>query len=491
MRRGMRFALAAGVLVSLCSVQARVQSHNGRAALPNEWWNSAAAIVRVSLNPVEPERSFPIDPKRAGPILERYKREGISAIEIFAPYHGGHSFRGLDIINPFEIDPRIGTMEDFRSLVRLIHGKGMAVTVFVNLGYASAEAPEFLKAERDEEAGKTTAETRRFLWSNRVDATPPEDGNNSYFLIGDRKKSFWAYSARAGKYFWTTWEGPNLSGKVVRLPQYNWRSDEFQQRAVKIVRFWMDQGIDGMVVDAANWYLGYTWQIGRKRITDVARSYGNAYLQPEGAGGFGDDPVAWITEGGWNSVQDYGLGIWWKKNTDVLNQAIETGDPRPIERKLRDYHDRVVAAGGTLYYGPDQRPHSEDPAKTRLYLATEALVGDLVAVSARQAMELDPEIAKLFRMKAAHPALYQASARRPLPTNDDDKYYAFLRTAAHDSERVLVVMNFQPEPEKIVVDLSGVLSRRLVDLLDGGVLEPRTRMSISVPAYGYRLFRVD
>jgi len=57
--------------------------------------------------------------------------------------------------------------------------------------------------------------------------------------------------------------------------------------------------------------------------------------QPEGAGAFREDPVAWITEGGYNSVQDYGLGIWWEDGTDVIGNAMESGDPRPIERALR------------------------------------------------------------------------------------------------------------------------------------------------------------
>lgn len=480
-----------GGLISVASSQVRTDPNMAAGKIHREWWISAAAIVRVSLNSVKPERRFPLDPKEAGPILDRFKSAGISAVEIFAPYHGGNSFGGLDIINPFTMNPELGTMKDFRALVRMIHRKGMAVTVFINLGYASSEAPEFLKAEDDERAGKTTEETRRFLWSQTPDASPPGNDKSWYFLVGNRKKSFWTYSPRAGRYFWTTWEGPDLSGKVVRLPQYNWADTGFQIRAEKIVRFWMDQGVDGMVVDAVNWYLGYSWEVGRRRITDVAHSYRSSYLQPEGAGGFHEDPVAWITEGGWNSVQDYGLGIWWEKNTNVLKQAVETGNPRGIEQKLRDYHDRVVDAGGTLYYGPDQWPSKEQPEKTRMIVEAEALLGDLVALPAQEASNLDPEITKLFRIKSAHRALDQRSTRRQLPTDSDDKYYAFLRTASDRSERALVIMNFQPAAATVIVDLSGVACKRLIDLMDGSARRAQDQSSIDVPAFGYRLFAVE
>jgi glycosidase len=112
-------------------------------------------------------------------------------------------------------------------------------------------------------------------------------------------------TTRAGKYFWTKWLGPDLSGKVVRLPQYNWRSVEFQQYAERVVRFWMDTGLDGMIIDAVNWYVGHTWEQDRHNITDVIRSYGNAYRQPEGGGAFYEDPLGWIQDGGWN----FGAGL--------------------------------------------------------------------------------------------------------------------------------------------------------------------------------------
>src|SRR6185503_5361342 len=63
-------------------------------------------------------------------------------------------------------------------------------------------------------------------------------------------------------------------------------------------------------------------------LTDTIASYGNdKYSQPEGAGAFHEDPVPWITDGGWTCVQDYGLGIFWEKGTNVVTNAFETGDP--------------------------------------------------------------------------------------------------------------------------------------------------------------------
>lgn len=96
----------------------------------------------------------------------------------------------------------------------------------------------------------------------------------------DRTKAdVWEYSERAGRYFWSKWNG-NVDGKMVRLPRCNWISPEFQAEAEKINRFWVDTGIDGKMQDAVTWYVGYTWEKGRRRIIDLIANYGNTWRLP-------------------------------------------------------------------------------------------------------------------------------------------------------------------------------------------------------------------
>lgn len=492
----------AALLLTAAGVAAAEDS--GREKVARRWWESAAAIVRVSLKPGRMGRQFPLQPDKAGPLLDALKAQGVGAIEIFAPAEGGLSYSGLDTINRYRIEPELGTMEDFRALVRLIHDKGMAAISFDNLGYSSVEAVEFLKACDDVKAGRDSREARFFLWSDSADAPPPGAARgDTFFMVrpthlpgsqpgtfyDSTKHEIWAYSERAGKYYWSKWGGTDRQGNRVRLPQYNWASPEFQEEAEKIVRFWMDTGLDGVIIDAVNWYVDYTWAKGRRRVTDVIASYGNTYSQPEGAGGFHEDPVAWITEGGWNSVQDYGLGIWWEKDSNVLQEAIETGDPRPIERALRNYHDRVVAVGGTLYCSP---PKLEDRRKANLALALVAAAGDLVAMGGgRYAGLTDAEQSRILRIKQDHPALHQLGRRQALRTDADDKHYAFLRIARNGGERMLVVTNFQPAAEAVDVDLSGVDFETMIDLDGGAVVKRQSPWRVELPAYGYHFYRLS
>ncbi len=463
-----------------------------RGQLPPRWWEQASGTLRVSFRGVrDPEQAFTLDPGRLPELLQAVRAAGFDAVEIFAPALGGRSYGGLDTIDHYRLDPRLGTMEGFRRLVSVAHEQGLAVITVDNLGYTAMEESRFLKACDDVRAGRASREASFFLWSDSADARPPgKTRGDDFFLTGRKRVKFsgsWQYSERAQQYYWTKWGGEDSSGAKVNLPQHNWASGEFQEEAEKIVRFWMDTGIDGMVIDAVNWYVGITWELNRQRMTDVIASYGNAYSQPEGGGGFREDPTAWISEGGWNSVQDYGLGIWWEEGNDVVRQAIETGDPRCLEPALRNYHDRVVAAGGSLYHSP---PDFDDPKRQTLAVAFVACAGDIVLGRYPSSLAWGPEVRWVLQAKRLHPALQQLSARRYLPPRADDKHYAFLRTAADKSERILVVLNFQPEQQQVLVNLSGVATSGLVDLHTGAVVERQTWLEVTLPAFGFQLYQV-
>jgi len=476
--------------LSTCFAQTAPDSPRGR------WWESAAALRNVSLKDDTRFPQLSLQAEKAESQLKEIQLQGFTGIQVFAPADGGKSYGGLDSRDPYRIEPKYGTMEEFRQLVKIAHRLGMPVIVFGNLGYSSVDAVSFLKACDDVRDRRDSREVHYFFWSDTENAPAPASGN-SIFMVRPTlpgyqalKTEHWVYNQRAKHYYWTRWPGKDAQGNKIDLPQYNWLSPDWQDEAEKIIRFWMDTGVDGMVLDAVNWYVGFTWEIGHRRITDVIRSYGEKYSQPEGGGGFHEDPVTWITEGGWNSVQDYGLNLWWERSNIVLKNAIETGDPRPIETSLRNYHDRVVAAGGTLNM---TYPTMEGDDRQRLAAAIVATTGHLITdwSSKDEHTATDPEIQWLLGMKAAHPALFQMASRRQLPTQQDSKYYAFLRTAADASERIIVATNFQSTPQTLEIDTSGLNARTLKDLKSGETTVMTNPLKISVREYGYRLFSVQ
>jgi glycosidase len=474
------------------AASSQVREDQQRRLIPPQWWEKGSAVYGVRLRADDRGSTFPLrDEARLAARLDEIRAMGFSAIQIGAPAEGGTSYGGLDFKNHYAIRPEAGNMDDFRRMVRLAHSKGLAVAISYNLGYSSVDAPFWLKACDDVREGRDSKEARWFVWSNRRDAPSPP--SNTFFNPPGR--GFWEWSEKARRYFWTRWAGVDDKGNDFRLPQYNWGTPEFQEEVERIVRFWMDTGIDGIMMDAVNWYSNIDWNTMRRRMTDVMASYGNVYMQPEGGGGFREDPVPWITDGGWNCVQDYGLGTWWIAGSHVIQKAFQTGDPRPIEAALRAYHDRVIAAGGVLYTQVPSLVDPVEPNRTEaphLAAASMTTLGYLLARprGGGGAAEPDPEVQWLLRTKRDHPALHQLSQRRQVPTNADDSFYAFLRTAADGSERILVVLNFRRGFQTIDVDLSGVATSGLVEMKTGEEIPPQDTLRVRVYSYGYRLYQV-
>ncbi|HTY85566.1 MAG TPA: alpha-amylase family glycosyl hydrolase [Silvibacterium sp.] len=465
------------------------------------WFDSAAAIRRVTLKPNTQFWKFEhlsLDPKTSEEQLRHWKEQGIDAMEIFAPAESGNSYDGLDAINRFQLDPSVGTIDDFRQLVQRIHSLGMSVITFDNLGYSSTYDPQFLKGCSDVRAARDTRESRLFLWSDTTHAPPPVRGN-SYFLLRPNqpnydaaRNEFWQWDDRCQHAYWTKWPGKDAHGNPTHLPQYNWAGNDWPDEADKVVRFWMDTGLDGMIIDAVNWYVGYSWDKGNRHITDVIQSYGGSkFSQPEGAGAFhGDDSAGWITDGHWTNLQDYGLGVWWEKNNDPLRASVIKSDPGLLEAALRSYHDRVVAVGGSLYVTV---PVMHDEQQQQFVEALLAASGDLLCYCGRADEKQEPAsgIPALLKAKSQHPALYQNSLRRRVPTNDDGKFYAFVRTSADGSERLLAVFNFQPQPAVIEVDAAAVNAAGFSALGTGEVaVIMDSKLRLELPARGYRLFVV-
>jgi hypothetical protein len=463
------------------------QDNSLRDLLPDRWWEKVAGLKIMTL---KKGRSYghelSLDPGKASRQLDEIVAQGFQAIEIFAPAAGRYAYSGLDTTDHYRIDPELGTMDDFRRLVRIAHSKGLAVVIFPNLGYFSVEAADWITACTDPDS----EQARWFSWADRPDAPPPGAEDSQFYVDSpppgdrpDRDATWgWQYSERAGRYYWSRWKAQDQDGNDVGLPQTDWTSEEWPRQAGKIVRFWMDTGIDGLLMDAPLFYTGLTWEKNCRSMTDIVNSYGNVYVQPEGG-----REVAWLTEGGYNSIQDYGMRLWggvWQQNSIV--HALETGDPRPIEESLRNYHDQMEAVGAVLYHNVHQ---IEDPAKRHLERATVAALGDILAHS-RWVGEPDAEESWILRTRRTHPALHPLGHRLKLPTRADDKHYAFVRTAPDGLERVLVILNFQPTPQVVQVDTSGLYTPGFVDLRNGEYIAYQNSLPVSLPAYGYQFCRI-
>jgi glycosidase len=447
---------------------------------PN-WWETAAAITRPYLK----AKGIRLSDLTAS--LDVFQSYGIDVLEVFAPLAGGVCYNGLDTIDFYQIDPALGTLTDLEKLILEAHTRGIAVVLFINLGYSHEQYPAFLRACDDVKAGIESAETQMFLWSKT--GQDKMDRSRAPYFMNDSHGS-WRWSERAGKFFWVKWEGEKGG---YHLPQFNFGDPGWQETVRRILRFWLAKGIDGLVIDAVNWYIDCTWEICRASMTDVIHEADNQFCQPEGAGGFRDDPVEWVTRGGWNCIMDYSIKLWWE-GVDVIRDAILSGDPRPVEVALQSYRDRVVAAGGVCYIDPPDL--TELPVAPRLLgTALTATMGELMIMIGSQTSP-EPEsyrdgLTELLHLRKRYPAVCATGTRTKLPTSDDVHAYCFLRELP-GAESVLAVFNFQPTPQHVTIDLTGQHILALNDLRSGEIITSTgDALAVNLLAYEYRFFSLN
>ncbi len=418
---------------------------------------------------------------------------GFNAICMRSPYHGGIQYSGLDVIDYYTVDPALGTIDDFDDLVTECHKRDIAVIQFLNLGYAAVKFAPFLKACDDVKAGVDSSESRWFLWS---DSRSTElDRSHMPFFLNDTWGS-WRFNERAGKYVWVRWPG-DVSQED--MPQFNFGEEAWQEECRRAVRFWMDRGIDGMMIDAVPEYADCTWEINNSTMTDVIHEYPNTFVLPEGAG-IVNDPVPWITEGHYDSVMDYGIatGRRWEQ---AITIALEKNNPMWIEIKLRLYRDRVVAAGGVTWATPRLMSFTKDKLSSPQMLleaVTLATVGELMVVGDGIFEPVWPagfeaKLREIVRARQDYPALQATGRRRRLPTTNDSRFYAFLRTtpegAPAGDQEVLVVLNFQSAYRVMEVYLDW--EAQLTDIFTKKRLAATKTLQLSLPPYGYKIFEVE
>lgn len=144
---------------------------------------------------------------------------------------------GYDISDYQNIDPLFGTLQDFDTLIREAHARGMKIIVDFVPNHTSDQHPWF----RESRSSINNTKRSWYLWqSPRSDGGPP---NNWLSEFGG---SAWEWDEKTQQYYYHAFDKSQ--------PDLNWRNPEVQQAMMGVIRFWLDLGVDGFRVDVM-WHL--------------------------------------------------------------------------------------------------------------------------------------------------------------------------------------------------------------------------------------------
>ena len=164
--------------------------------------------------------------------LDYLKNLGIDALWICPIYQSPNHDNGYDISDYHAIMEQFGTMEDFDELLAQAHERGFKIIMDLVVNHTSDEHPWFIESRSSHDNPKRDY----YIWRKGKNGGPPNNWE-SYF-----SGSVWEYDETTDEYY--------LHLYTKNQPDLNWENENVISDVEKMVRWWLDKGIDGFRLDA-------------------------------------------------------------------------------------------------------------------------------------------------------------------------------------------------------------------------------------------------
>jgi len=158
---------------------------------------------------------------------------GVDALWINPVYRSPQKDNGYDISDFQDIDPRYGTMDDLDALIYALHEKGLRLIMDMVINHTSDEHPWF----REARTSRDNPYYPFYIW------WPAEEGKPPYRIsFFDPAGEAWKYNEATDSYY--------LHIFSAAQPDLNWDNPTVRRELYKMLRFWLDKGVDGLRFDA-------------------------------------------------------------------------------------------------------------------------------------------------------------------------------------------------------------------------------------------------
>jgi maltose alpha-D-glucosyltransferase/alpha-amylase len=141
---------------------------------------------------------------------------------------------GYDISDYMSVHPSYGTIEEFQRFLDAAHDRGLQVMIELVINHSSDQHPWFQRA-RHAPAGST--ERNFYVWSDT-----DQKYKDARIIFTDTEKSNWTWDPVAQAYYWHRF--------FSHQPDLNYDSPEVLEEVLRVMRFWLDMGVDALRIDA-------------------------------------------------------------------------------------------------------------------------------------------------------------------------------------------------------------------------------------------------
>ncbi len=159
---------------------------------------------------------------------------GVNTLWLLPFYPSPFKDDGYDISDYRNVHPDYGSLADVRNFIREAHRRGLKVITELVINHTSDQHPWFQAARR---APAGSSKRDFYVW-NDTDKKYPE----TRIIFTDTEKSNWAWDEVAQAYYWHRF--------FSHQPDLNHNNPAVVKAVIRIMRFWLDLGVDGLRLDA-------------------------------------------------------------------------------------------------------------------------------------------------------------------------------------------------------------------------------------------------
>lgn len=207
--------------------------------------------------------------------LDYVKELGVNTIWLMPFFPSPLKDDGYDIAAYEGVNPQYGTLDDFREMLDEAHQRELRVIIELVINHTSDQHPWFQAARK---APKGSPERDFYVWSDT-----DELYQGTRIIFTDTEKSNWTWDPVAKAYFWHRF--------FSHQPDLNFDNPEVLEAVFRVMRFWLDMGVDGFRLDAipylverdgtSNENLPETHVVIKKLRAAIDANYENRFLLAE------------------------------------------------------------------------------------------------------------------------------------------------------------------------------------------------------------------
>jgi maltose alpha-D-glucosyltransferase / alpha-amylase len=158
---------------------------------------------------------------------------GVTAVWLLPFYPSPLKDDGYDIADYTRVHPDYGTLRDFRTFVREAHRRGLRVITELVINHTSDQHPWFVDAR----SSRKSPRRDWYVWSDT-----DQRYSDARIIFTDTESSNWTWDQESQQYYWHRF--------FSHQPDLNFDNPQVVRAVMRVMRFWLDLGVDGLRLDA-------------------------------------------------------------------------------------------------------------------------------------------------------------------------------------------------------------------------------------------------